>query len=100
MYEILLLKASPDTSSDDTVSSGFLAHSTLEESQAAKKTPTPAKQHRKSKHPTARKSTAPPVDPQKTPVTTPRSKKTVPIPSSHPRRSGGLVTPDPRYEEI
>merc|ERR1719341_1142386 len=33
-------KKSPSPSSDDSVSSGFLTHSTLDESQANKKTPT------------------------------------------------------------
>merc|ERR1719341_1549950 len=48
-------KKSPSPSSDDSVSSGFLTHSTLDESQA-NKTPTPAKKHKKPKQPTARKS--------------------------------------------
>jgi len=85
-------KASPDPSSDKSVSSGFLTHTNLEESQAFKKAPTRAKQQKKAKHPTTRKSTAPPVEPQKTPKTTPRSKKK----SKHPRRSGGLETPGRR----
>ena len=79
-------KASPDPSSDNSVSSGFLTHTILEESQAAKKTPTPTKQQKK----------APTVEPQKTPKTTSRSKKTVPIPSKQPRRSCGLETPGRR----
>merc|ERR1719233_1188658 len=87
---------SPDPSSDDSVSSGFLTHKTLEESQTAKKTPTPAKHQKNAKHPTARKSTAPPVETQKMPTTTPRSKKNVPPPSRQPRRSGGLGTPGRR----
>ena len=96
MCEILEFQTSPDPSSDDSVSSGFLTHSTLEESQAAKKTPTPAKQNKKANHPTARKSTAPPVQPQRTPTTTPRSKKSLPIPSKQPRRSGAAETPGKR----
>merc|ERR1719470_476570 len=48
-------KKSPSPSSDDSVSSGFLTHSTLDESQANKKTPTPVKKHKKPKQ-TARKS--------------------------------------------
>jgi len=85
-------KASPDPSSDDSVSSGFLTHSTLEESQTAKKTPTPAKPQKKAKHHTARKSTAPPVQPQKTPLNS-KGGKSVPIPSKQPRRSGAPETP-------
>jgi len=81
-------KASPDPSSDDSVSSGFLTHSTLEESQAAKKTPTPAKTHKKAKHPTARKSTAPPAQPQSTPKTG-KGNKSLPIPQKQPRHSRG-----------
>eukprot|EP00092_Neocalanus_flemingeri_P087483 GFUD01110407.1.p1 GENE.GFUD01110407.1~~GFUD01110407.1.p1 ORF type:complete len:227 (-),score=52.18 GFUD01110407.1:123-803(-) len=66
-------RSGSDPSSDDSVSSGLLTHPTLEESQAAKtKTSTPAKQHKKAKQPTARKSTAPPVKPLKT--TTPQAK--------------------------
>merc|ERR1719234_373364 len=89
--------SSPDPSSDDSASSGFLTHKTLGESQTAKKTPNTAKnQQKKAKHPTARKSTAPPVEPQKTPTTTPRSKKNAPITSKQTRRSGGLETPGRR----
>merc|ERR1719350_1192661 len=57
-------KKSPSPSSDDSVSSGFLTHSTLDESQANKKTPTPVKKHKKPKQ-TARKSTGPPASPGK-----------------------------------
>merc|ERR1719470_5622 len=65
-------KKSPSPSSDDSVSSGFLTHSTLDESQANKKTPTPIK---------------------KTP---PAKKKTLPIPSKQPRRSQAPETPGKR----
>merc|ERR1719470_107067 len=77
-------KKSPSPSSDDSVSSGFLTHSTLDESQANKKTPTPVKKQKKPKQ-TARKSTGPPASPQKK---TPK-KKTLPIPSKQPRRGWG-----------
>jgi len=87
-------KKSPSPSSDDSVSSGFLTHSTLDESQANKKTPTPAKKHKKPKQPTARKSTAPPASPQK--KTPPAKKKTLPIPSKQPRRSQAPETPGKR----
>eukprot|EP00092_Neocalanus_flemingeri_P057225 GFUD01067953.1.p1 GENE.GFUD01067953.1~~GFUD01067953.1.p1 ORF type:complete len:207 (+),score=45.54 GFUD01067953.1:57-677(+) len=71
-----------DPSSDDSVSSGLLTHPTLEESQAAKtKTSTTAKQHKKAKQPTARKSTAPPVKPQKTTTPQAKGRKSLPIPS-------------------
>merc|ERR1719431_1386887 len=52
------------------------------------KTPTPAKTHKKARQPTARKSTAPPAQPQRTPNTG-KGKKSLPIPQKQPRRSGG-----------
>merc|ERR1719470_472347 len=70
-------KKSPSPSSDDSVSSGFLTHSTLDESQANKKTPTPVKKHKKPKQ-TARKSTGPPASPMK--KTPPAKKKKTPTP--------------------
>merc|ERR1719318_544074 len=86
-------KKSPSPSSDDSVSSGFLTHSTLDESQANKKTPTPVKKLMKPKQ-TARKSTAPPASPLK--KTPPNKKKTLPIPSKQPRRSQAPETPGKR----
>eukprot|EP00092_Neocalanus_flemingeri_P026228 GFUD01028429.1.p1 GENE.GFUD01028429.1~~GFUD01028429.1.p1 ORF type:complete len:249 (-),score=66.17 GFUD01028429.1:129-875(-) len=91
-------RSGSDPSSDDSVSSGFLTHSTLEESQSAKtKTPTPVKQHKKAKHPTARKSTAPPVKPQKTSTPQAKGRKSLPIPSKSPKnRSVAPGTPGKR----
>jgi len=80
-------KSPSSPSSDDSVSSGFLTHSTLEESQNAKKTSTPApeKQHKK-----ARKSTGPPQNPSK-------GRKSLPIPSKSPKnRSVAPGTPGKR----
>ena len=57
---------SSTSTSEESVSSGFLTHSNLEKSQPAKKTPVQAKQIKKTKHPTSRKSTAPPQNPQQT----------------------------------
>jgi len=92
-------KKSPDPSSDDSVSSGFLTHSTLDESQAAKqtpkKTPSPVKKQKKAKKPTARKSTAPPTKPQK-PTPPAKGRKSMPIPSKQPRRSQAPETPGKR----
>ena len=77
---------SPDSGSSSS-SSGFLIHSTTKKNQAVKKSPVPAKARKKAKHPTARKSTAPPVHPQRrTPTTTPRRLNS---PSSKQRRSSG-----------
>jgi len=85
-------KSPSSPSSDDSVSSGFLTHSTLEESQNAKKTSTPApeKQHKKAKQPTARKSTGPPQNPSK-------GRKSLSIPSKSPKnRSVAPGTPGKR----
>jgi len=84
-------------SSDDSVSSGFLTHSTLEESQAAKKSPSPVKHHKKAKQPTARKSTGPPQNPKKTTNSPAKGRKSLPIPSKSPKnRSVGPGTPGKR----
>jgi len=55
-------RSSSSPSSDDSVSSGFLTHSTLTEQQLAKKATPAAKSL-----PFARKSTAPPANPQRRP---------------------------------
>ena len=57
---------SSTSTSEESDSSGFLTHSNLDKSQTAKKTPVQVKQSKKTKHPTSRKSTAPPQNPQET----------------------------------
>jgi len=63
-----------DPSSDDSVSSGFLTHSTLEESQAAKRTPQASKDTKKSSTPSEVKNSTPVNEANKKTVANKKSK--------------------------